>query len=116
MRTFRIVCFLIVVLWGNNSFAERFLRAYTAEWCAPCQEFKREALTHPELTAGYTLEIIDTGNDAELQKIKRITTFPTFIIDDTDGEKEQEISRKVGYRPAEFREWLRAHRVKSALH
>lgn len=116
MRTFRIVCFLIVVLWSNNSFAERFLRAYTAEWCAPCQEFKRETLAHPELTAGYTLEIIDADDDSELRKIKQITTFPTFIIEDSDGKKDQEIARKVGYRPAEFRHWLRAHRIKPALH
>lgn len=110
MRAFRLVCFLIVALWTNNTFAQRFLRAYTAEWCAPCQEFKRDVLADPELVRGYELEIVDAGEDVEIQKQKKLSTFPTFIIEDAEHEKE--ISRKAGYKPAEFREWIRAHRVK----
>lgn len=60
----------------------RFLAMFTAKWCGPCQNWKRNIL--PQLTAaGYYVQIHEMTDPAKQAKYgTRISRYPTFVACD----------------------------------
>lgn len=62
----------------------RYLAMFTANYCGPCQTWKRN--TKPQLeAAGYTVQIIELTDPVNQKKYgRRISRVPTFIVCDWD--------------------------------
>lgn len=63
---------------------------FTAEWCVPCKNFKKQ-LSKLEDILDYTLYDID--DDKELFNLYEIKAVPTIVVINDDGK---EIARMVG--------------------
>lgn len=95
---------------GNTS-RPIFLLA-TADWCGPCQSFKKNVLADPavnaELQKKFTLVTLDVTNAdspgaAEAQKLN-IDAIPTMILLSPD---KKELSRHIGGMDRDdFTKWL----------
>lgn len=77
---------------------------FGAEWCPYCKILKNDLNQLKELNK-YIVCVLDTdaASNSELVKKYRVTGLPTSIILDT---KENELSRKSGYKKIEYINWL----------
>lgn len=66
------------------------IMVFTAEWCVPCKNFKKQ-LSKLEDILDYTLYDID--DDKELFNLYEIKAVPTIVVINDDGK---EIARMVG--------------------
>lgn len=66
---------------------------FTADWCGPCKQTKPivNDLNRDQSIAGF--QIIDVDSEIDLAKRFNITSVPTFILFDENGN---EINRMVG--------------------
>lgn len=85
---------------------------FTADWCPPCQSFKKQVLADSDVKATlesqFVLVMIDLtqqgGDNAKLANKLGVRSIPTLILYDADG---QEIDRKNGGMDAGyFQQWL----------
>lgn len=68
--------------------------------------------SNPQLTAGYTVYMIDTQADPEFAKRYKVRSVPTLVV---LGDKQKELRRTTGYTTeSSLREWLdKQHRRRS---
>ncbi|MCE9589934.1 MAG: thioredoxin fold domain-containing protein [Planctomycetes bacterium] len=77
---------------------------FTADWCAPCSQMKREVFSQPDVgmfirTHAVPLMLSLSSPDAQTARLVerlRIEALPAFVIINADGE---EIARTAGYLP-----------------
>ena len=91
------------------------LLMFTADWCAPCQNFKAKVLRHSvvasRLDRSVHFEKVDltkwTGEPAETARKYGVRAVPTLVLVDEDG---REIDRYTGaHDPEWFLRWLDRH-------
>jgi thiol:disulfide interchange protein len=88
------------------------LAYFTADWCGPCQQFKKDVLTDGNvkstLESKYVLVKIDltqgTGESARVAQKLGIRSIPTFITYNADGQQIDTLSG--GMPAAQFNRWL----------
>ena len=80
------------------------LLIFGADWCGYCQNLKRDLPTIPEIDK-FIVCAIDIENNPELKAQMNVSSLPTSIIIDQNTNKE--IIRKLGYKPLEYKGWLR---------
>jgi len=80
------------------------LAIFSAEWCGFCGQLK-EDLPNIEDSDRYIICIIDIELNQNLKQKMGIKGLPTSVI--IDQTNNNEISRKTGYKPAEYSRWLR---------
>ena len=69
---------------------------FTADWCGPCQKWKREEL--PRLTAaGVRVEMIDIDRNKATAKQFGVTTIPAFQVA-TESTRKLELPSKTNQR------------------
>jgi hypothetical protein len=112
MKALQAGIWLGVFMAGSLGCAGEMLLAFTAEWCGPCQQFKRDYMADKELTAGYEVEIIDGDRAKEMAKDFEVKSYPTFIVVKVakNGvlKKDNVVKRQAGYTSAEkFKDWLK---------
>lgn len=62
--------------------ARRYLAMFTATWCAPCQNWKRNTMPQLE-AAGYVVKQIEMTDAANVTRYgRKITRFPAFVVID----------------------------------
>jgi thioredoxin-related protein len=85
---------------------------FTADWCAPCRQLKREVLSDPEVLGYLATEYVPvkidltkrTGKNVDLARSLAVQGVPTMIVFDPDG---LEIESNVGPLPKwELLDWL----------
>jgi len=91
------------------------LMMFTADWCAPCQNFKAKVLHHSAVAArldrSVRFEKVDltqwSGDPAATASRYGVRAVPTLILTDEDG---REIDRYEGpHDPEWFLRWLDRH-------
>jgi thioredoxin 1 len=98
--------FAVFASWPANA-AE--LLIFTADWCGPCQLFKADIKTEPDILENYEWGYVDFENEKELSAVYSVTTVPTFLI----LENNAVIVRRVGYRgPEDLKSWLQNRKLK----
>ena len=76
--------------------ASHYVVMFTADWCGPCQKWKREEL--PKLTAaGIRVEMIDIDRNKATAKQFGITTVPAFQVA-TEATRKLELPSKTNQR------------------
>ena len=114
-----------IVAW-NSDFADATLQArtahkpvlvnFTAEWCPPCQDMKREVYSRVSVKDAIESQVIavkidltdPSANSKSLAMWYRVEFLPTIIIVDADGK---ELSRREGFlSEAQMLEWLQTVR------
>ena len=112
MTVFRILLTVIVALWVGTSAGEDELTAITANWCAPCQQFKKDLIESGNELGETAVHVIDFDRSVEYATDKKVKTVPTFILHEIDrGGVEKEIARKVGYKSLEdLHDWLKTNK------
>lgn len=79
------------------------LLVFTAKWCAPCREFKRDLSKDPEMLDGYKVIVVDMDKEPELAKAHGVKSVPTFVLF-ADGGK---LYTKTGYQGKDdLKAWL----------
>ena len=91
------------------------LMMFTADWCGPCQSFKRTVLAHSKVSAkideSVRFEKVDLtrrgGPNAETAQRYGVRGIPALVLVDTRG---REIDRYQGATdPEQFLRWLDRH-------
>jgi hypothetical protein len=78
---------------------------FSADWCGYCDKLKSDLVNIKE-TDQYIICVIDIEKeDYGFKEKMKIRNLPTSVI--IDPSNNDEISRKVGYRPEEYKRWLR---------
>ena len=76
--------------------ASHYVVMFTADWCGPCQKWKREEL--PKLTAaGIRVEMIDIDRNKATAKQFGVTTVPAFQVA-TEATRKLELPSKTNQR------------------
>ena len=76
--------------------ASHYVVMFTADWCGPCQKWKREEL--PRLTAaGIRVEMIDIDRNKATAKQFGVTTIPAFQVA-TESTRKLELPSKTNQR------------------
>lgn len=75
---------------------------FTADWCAPCKKTKPivEELNREQTTAGF--QIIDVDDAADLVKLFKIQSVPTFILFEEGIEKNRIIGGQTREQLVDF--------------
>lgn len=81
---------------------KKLLLVFTAEWCQYCTELKKD-IDYIDSFKNYIVCIIDIDRNKNLIDKYRIKGLPTSLILD---KKNNELSRKTGYKIKEYNEWL----------
>ena len=80
---------------------------FTAVWCGPCQQMKRDTWTDASVEAAlrpYTPVKIDIDANAALAQGYHVEAVPTFVLVDKEGNT---VKRTTGYMaPVEFITWI----------
>ncbi len=85
---------------------------FTADWCPPCQQFKKDVLSQGDvqrrLSSGFVLVKIDLsqqgGESGQIAQRLGVRSIPTFILYDANGNH---IDTKAGGMDAPFfQQWL----------
>lgn len=101
MKLFKMLAVWGLLFVGNVCRAEDVLMVFTAQWCGPCQQFKRDYTADKSLAEGYTVEILDIDTAKDLTKDFAVNTVPTFIVvkvgDDGVIKQENIVKRQAGY-------------------
>lgn len=80
------------------------LLIFTADWCGYCTVLKKDMINFKEID-NYIVCVVDIEQDSLGIKNKmRVKNLPTSII--IDAKNDTEISRKVGYKAADYKKWL----------
>lgn len=111
MNIFRGLVVLGVILVGTVSMAGEVLLAFTAEWCGPCQQFKKDLADDPKLAEGYEVDIVDAEVVSEMARDFGVKTYPTFYVvkvaDDGVLKVSNVVKKQEGYTGArKFKKWL----------
>lgn len=107
---------------GTPPFSEALLQAatsgkpvlafVTADWCPPCQKFKRGALVDKDVSTWIVdnthAVLVDATRDNPVATRLGVEALPTMIMIRNDEKGEREVSRFSGERDAEHvLSWLR---------
>jgi thioredoxin-like negative regulator of GroEL len=85
------------VCWGED------LLIFTAAWCRPCQQFKRDLAKEPEMLIGHNVVVIDINEEPEAAQAHGVKTVPTFLLFLPGGE----LKVKTGYNgSANLKAWV----------
>ena len=84
------------------SYNKKLIIIFGADWCPYCKDLKKDVKNIKEFSE-YIVCFIDTDKNKDLIKKFRVRGLPTSIIIDS---KENELSRKTGYKKPDYEEWL----------
>lgn len=66
--------------------SRRYLAMFTASWCGPCQDWKRNVL--PQLkAAGYHVQLIDMDLPGSQKYKSKVSRYPSFVVCDWNTGK-----------------------------
>ena len=105
-----LLAFTLVVASALVGQAEETLLVFTASWCGPCQNFKKDLAADATLAGEYPVDNIDIDVAPEVAADFAVNGVPTFILIDVNDKTlnpQKEIRRRVGYTgPQAFKAWL----------
>ena len=85
-----------------ESYNRKLVIIFGADWCPYCKDLKKDTKDIKAFDS-YIVCFINTDSNKTLVHQFRIKGLPTSIIIDN---KENELSRKTGYKKKEYEEWL----------
>ena len=86
----------------SAQYNKKLVLVFGADWCPYCRILKKDI----DKITGFKKHIvcfIDSDKNKELVQKYRIKGLPTSVIVDS---KETELSRKTGYKQADYNQWL----------
>jgi thiol-disulfide isomerase/thioredoxin len=109
MRVIHSLVFWLLAA-GISAGAEQLL-VFTAEWCGPCQQFKRDLADNPTDLQNYVIDIINAELATDMKKDFQVTGYPTFIVVEVGPDdvvrSDKVLRRRTGYRGlGELQRWL----------
>ena len=86
----------------SAQYNKKLILVFGADWCPYCRILKKDI---DKITGfkKYIVCFIDSDKNKELVQKYRIKGLPTSVIVDS---KETELSRKTGYKQADYNQWL----------
>lgn len=109
--TIRTLLFWCIVGWGSWCQAGQLLLVFTASWCGPCQQFKKDLAEDPALVGDIPVDVMDIEVTPDVADGFKIKSVPTFVlVESAQGEirVDKELAREVGYKgPQKFKRWLK---------
>ena len=82
------------------------LLIFTAKWCGPCRQFKRDLEHEPEMLTPHNVIVIDINEEPEAAEAHGVKSVPTFLLFLPGGE----LKTKNGYKgAAELKAWAKGN-------
>ena len=111
MSIFRMLVVGGVMGLSSVGLGSEILLVFTAKWCGPCQQFKEDLKTKPEMVGDYAVEVVDVSQAKDMAKDFDVGSVPTFIVvkvaDDDVIKATNVVKRTVGYEgPKKLKAWL----------